>query len=117
MSSLTISITEIDLSRSPSDAGRSEADFRLARLADGEEGPGVAGELREFLRVVDEQILRRRAGKKNSREGRRNIAEQRAGNIQKIASSALFFAGEGGRPFGGARIIHDSTPECRDFAR
>ena len=51
MSSLTISITEIDLRCSPSAAfGLLEADFRRAGLAGGEERPGLAGQRRELAR-------------------------------------------------------------------
>ena len=58
--------------------GRNEAYFRLARFTDGKEGPGVAGELGEFVCAVDEEILGRRAREQNRCESRRNIAEQRA---------------------------------------
>ena len=79
MSSLTISITEMDLEtrRRPSARRRLEADFRRTGLARGEERPGVARQRREFGRLVDDEVLRRGA------------AEQQRGEILLAAAQQL----------------------------
>ena len=103
MSSLTISITEIVLRRSPQRrVRRLETDFRRARLARGEERPRVARERRELGRVVAHQILRRGAREQQRGEIVRHVAFVVA---QKL--SRRIDAGAGAAVFGRGTIDGD----------
>ena len=128
MSSLTISMTEIDLRARPIRSGRRlEADFRLARLAVGEERPGVARQRRKLARLVAGQIFRRGAAEQERDEAAgtsprssRSIAARR---IDQGARGALLVAGtvdDGslvhGRGLFMARIIA-ALADCSGFAR
>ena len=97
MSSLTISITEIDFRCSPSWRRLLEADFRRARLAGSEKRPGLAGERRELGGVVADQILRRGAPEQQRGKIGRHVAlvaaQQLCRRIDAGARGALFAAG------------------------
>ena len=98
MSSLTISITEIDLRCSPSDGfGLLEADFRRAGLAGGEKRPGLAGQRREFGGFIADQVLRRGAAEQQRDEIVRHVAlvaaQELCGRVDAGARGALLAAG------------------------
>ena len=61
MSSLTISITEIDLSRPSPAGGDSEANLGRAAPAHGEKRPSLARERRKLGWLIGDQVLRRGA--------------------------------------------------------
>ncbi len=97
MSSLTISITEIDFRCSPGAARLLEADFRRAGLASSQKRPGLAGQRREFGGVVADQILRRGAAEQQRGKIVRHVAlvaaQKLGGRIDAGAGGALLAAG------------------------
>ena len=98
MSSLTISITEIDLRCSPSDGLRLlEADFRRAGLAGRDKRPGFASQRRKFGGVIADQVLRRGTSEQQRDEIVRHVAlaaaQELCGRIDAGARGALLAAG------------------------
>ena len=101
MSSLTTSITEIDLrSAPPVQRHRLAADFRRTGLALGEEVEGPLGEPREIVGGVAHDVLRHGAGKKLRDETRGNVDAARGKR-----SAGLLDGGAGSAVFSGCRLL------------